>query len=607
MKGAWRTRQLPGEIAEAPGLEECKRSRAMKKRSGPATDWRGSVKSWSGGESVSEVPFAVLWWCWRGPARPPPFWPALSARHGLFAPAGQATTVVNCTIAKRCYYIKNKTKQTKVHESSLSSYGIVIFNTCVSDSPFCRNQDWSDLMARFVSSIIFLMLMATLIVGCGGGGGGANNSNVGGGGTISTYAVSGSVLSSSGSALPGATVTLSGASAITATTNASGAYTFTGAANGSYTLSISMSGYTFSPASISVVINGGNATVQNFVGTANPQTYSISGMVTGGGSALPGATMVLAGASTIFATTDANGAYTFTGIVNGTYTLSAVFAGYTWSPTSIQVVVNNGNVTGQNFAGTGNPQAYSISGTVSSGSLPLPGVTVTLTGLATRSITTGANGVYAFSGVANGTYTLSAGLNGYTFSPASAQVVVNNGSIIGQNFAGTANPQSTYSTITGTVTSGGSALPGATVELLDTLLTTTTNSSGTYTFSNVAGGTYTLSVYLNGYAFSPTSSTVILNGGLISVNFVGTASSQTYSISGTVANSGHIALSGATVKLSGSGSSITTTTNSYGAYTLSGVSSGVYTLSVTASGLNIFNNQQVTVTGNLTGVNFVAI
>jgi hypothetical protein len=380
-------------------------------------------------------------------------------------------------------------------------------------------------MARFICNVMCSLLVAALMAGCGGGGGsgggGSNNSNGGGGGTVSTYAVSGSVLSSSGTALPGATVTLTGSSASIATTDANGAYTFTGAANGIYTLSVSLSGYTF-------------------------------------------------------------------------------------SPTSIQVVVNNGNMAGQNFAGTGNPQAFSISGTVTSGSSGLSGATVMLTGASTFTTTTNVNGAYTITGSANGTYTLSVSLSGYTFSPTSIQVA--SGSyLVGQNFVGTANPHSTYPTITGTVTSGGSALPGATVELVGTLITTTTNASGTYTLTgNLASGTYTLSVYLNGYSFSPPSSTVVLNsGGLLMENFVGTASSQTYSISGTVANSGHIAISGATVKLSGSGSSITTTTNSYGAYTFSGVYSGAYTLSVNASGSTDFNIQQVTVTGNMTGVNFV--
>jgi hypothetical protein len=405
--------------------------------------------------------------------------------------------------------------------------------------------------------------------------------------------------------LPGATVTLTGASTITATTDANGAYTFTGAANGTYTLSVSLNGYTFSQNSIHVVVNNGNMTGQNFAGTANPQTYSISGIITGGGSALPGATVTLTGASTITATTNVNGSYTFTGAANGTYALSVSMSGYTFSPTSLQVVVNNGNLAEQNFSGTANPQTYSISGIVTGGGLALPGITVMLfNGSSVLTTTTDANGAYTFT-EGYGTYSLSASSPEYTFSPTSITEVVNGSYLVGQNFVGTINPQSTYSTITGTVTSGGSALPGATVELAGTLITTTTNANGTYTLTGVAKGTYTLSVYLSGYDFSPTSSTVVLNGGLLTENFIGSTNLQTYSISGTVANSGNIGLSGATVKLSGSGSSITTTTNSYGAYAFSGVDSGVYTLSVNYLGSTDFNIQQVTVTGNMTGVNFV--
>jgi hypothetical protein len=79
-----------------------------------------------------------------------------------------------------------------------------------------------------------------------------------------TYAVSGAVTTTSGAAISDVRVSNGSTSA---TTNASGQYTLTGLANGTYTLSPSLAGYTFSPSSQSVTVNGANVTGLNFTGT----------------------------------------------------------------------------------------------------------------------------------------------------------------------------------------------------------------------------------------------------------------------------------------------------------------------------------------------------
>jgi inhibitor of cysteine peptidase len=460
-------------------------------------------------------------------------------------------------------------------------------------------------MARFITNIVRLLLMTTLMGGCGGGGG-SNGNNGGDGGAASSYVVSGRVLSFTGSALPGVTVTLTGASTITATTGSDGAYTFVGAANGNYALSASLNGYTFSPASIPVVVNHGNMAGQGFVGAATSQsTYGISGAVTSGGSALPSVTVTLTGASTITATTGSDGAYTFAGAANGNYALSATLNGYTFSPASYPVVVNNGNVTGQNFIGTATSQnTYSISGAVTSGGSALSGVMMTLTGVSTITATTDSSGTYTFNGAANGNYALSASLNGYTFSPASNPVVVNNGNVTGQNFVGTATSQNIYS-ISGAVTSGGSALSGVMMTLTGaSTITATTDSSGTYTFNGAANGNYALSASLNGYTFRPASNPVVVNNGNVTgQNFVGTATSQsTFNISGTVT----AGFGGATLTLTGANTT-TSTIEWTGNYTFTGVSNGNYTLSVSMSGYTFAPTSIPVVVnnGDVTGQNFV--
>ena len=138
---------------------------------------------------------------------------------------------------------------------------------------------------------------------------------------------------------------------------------FTGLADGTYTLTPSRTGYTFSPTSQSVTVNGANVTSGvNFTATAIP-TYSISGTIspTAGGS---GATVKLSGAASASTTANSSGSYTFAGLANGAYTVTPSNAGYTFAPASQPVTVNGASVTGVNFTATAIP-TYSISGTIS--------------------------------------------------------------------------------------------------------------------------------------------------------------------------------------------------------------------------------------------------
>jgi hypothetical protein len=79
--------------------------------------------------------------------------------------------------------------------------------------------------------------------------------------TITTYSISGTITNGAG-----ATVTLSGTSSGSFTADSSGKYTLSGLSNGTYTVTPTRSGYTFSPASRSVTVNGANVTAVNFNG-----------------------------------------------------------------------------------------------------------------------------------------------------------------------------------------------------------------------------------------------------------------------------------------------------------------------------------------------------
>ena len=163
--------------------------------------------------------------------------------------------------------------------------------------------------------------------------------------TVTTYTITGTV-TVGGSALSGVTVTGSG-SLGSQTTDGSGNYSFTGVASGtSYTLTPSKAGYTFSPITASGTLTG-NAT-HNFTGTLN--TYTISGHVKVGGSALSGVTVTESG-SLGSQTTNGSGNYSFTGVASGTsYALTPSKAGYTFSPITASGTLT-GNTT-KNFTAT---------------------------------------------------------------------------------------------------------------------------------------------------------------------------------------------------------------------------------------------------------------
>jgi hypothetical protein len=163
-----------------------------------------------------------------------------------------------------------------------------------------------------------------------------------------SYTISGTISPSAGGS--GATVTLSGAGSATATANSSGAYTFSGLANGTYAVTPSKSGYTFSPTSQNATVNGANVTGISFTATAQA-TYSISGTITptAGGS---GASVALTGPAAANTTTNSSGNYTFTGLANGTYTVTPSNSGYTFTPANQSVTISNANQTGVNFTAT---------------------------------------------------------------------------------------------------------------------------------------------------------------------------------------------------------------------------------------------------------------
>jgi len=169
-------------------------------------------------------------------------------------------------------------------------------------------------------------------------------SNWVGGNIVSTFSISGST------GIAGTTVSYTGTSSGSVTSGVGGAYTIPGLAPGAYTITPTQTGYTFSPTSANETLTTSNITGVNF--TPAPTTFSISGNV-----GVAGVTVSYTGPSSGSVISGAGGAYTISGLANGTYIITPTLAGYIFTPTSTIVVVNGSNVTGTNFIGS---QYYSV-------------------------------------------------------------------------------------------------------------------------------------------------------------------------------------------------------------------------------------------------------
>lgn len=144
---------------------------------------------------------------------------------------------------------------------------------------------------------------------------------------------------------------------------------------------------------------------------------NISGAALIEGAALPGATIAIAGPQASTAVTDAGGAYSFTGVPVGAYTvtISGGPSDITFATSTVSVTVTNGGTATADFAGTYiRTAALAIGVTVDTGDGPegVPGVPIAVTGTESRNNPTGADGSFTFTGLRKGSYTIEIDVSG---------------------------------------------------------------------------------------------------------------------------------------------------------------------------------------------------
>ncbi len=251
--------------------------------------------------------------------------------------------------------------------------------------------------------------------------------------------------------LSGVTVQLTGVSSASAVTDDNGQYAFTGLRMGNY--SVEISGFDtdevgFSATAAAVTVGVGESKIVSFDGTYL-RTAGIMGRVSVEGEGLEGVTVSLSGgpdATDMTTMTDAAGQYSFAKLRAGDYAVG--ISGYDtddfeFEVTSQNVTVALGETANVPFEGV-LLRTSGVSGRVSVEGIGLADVMVTLSMADAEDMTamTDAGGLYAFSGLAAGDYTVAVALSdeqmaAYVFESTSMDVTVGDDETQIVNFEGT--------------------------------------------------------------------------------------------------------------------------------------------------------------------------
>ncbi len=394
--------------------------------------------------------------------------------------------------------------------------------------------------------------------------------------------------------IPGATVALNGTWGTT-TTNSGGSYTLGPVMNGTYTLFVNASGY--SSYAGPVVVHG--TTWDNVALKAvPPSTYTISGYVTdySTGAPLSGAVVNLTyyGSAVGTTTSNAQGQYSLTGVLNATYALSATLAGF--NPASLTVTVQGANVVQNISLSTLPPKAYYITGTVTDATThaAIKGAVVTLNATL-LSNTTNTNGVYLLSPVYAGIYTVACSASGYSTQTTAVTI-----STVALTVTFALNvppppPTPTYY-IQGTVLDASTQLPvsGANVVVSVTggsiVATAHASNSGDYAVTGLVNGTYDAVVGAPGY--HNTSLGFTIAGTSQAQNFfltpLGGGKVTYFAVQGLVLNASNgAAVSGVSITVSPLVG--TAVSGSTGTFLFPRVQDGNYSLMATAPGYAALN------------------
>jgi protocatechuate 3,4-dioxygenase beta subunit len=319
--------------------------------------------------------------------------------------------------------------------------------------------------------------------------------------------------SATGLNIQGATVSYSGPSSGQTATTSSGTYSVSNLNTGSYQITASKSGYQ-SQTKSGTVPAGGSLTA-NFQ-LVQLALGSITGRVTDAvsGAGVSGVSVSCSGAGSGSATSDASGYYTISGLVSGSYQVSASKSGYQ-SQTKSATLVAGGSAT-VNFQLQQQPVG-SITGrvTASVSGGGISGASVSCSGAGSGSATSDASGYYTISSLTPGSYTVSASKSGYQSQTKSAIVPAGGSATV--NFQLQQQP---VGSIKGRVTDvAGRGISKAFVSCTGAGSgSASSDANGNYTISGLVPGSYQVSASATGYDPSPVVTVSVPAGGSATAN-----------------------------------------------------------------------------------------
>ena len=397
--------------------------------------------------------------------------------------------------------------------------------------------------------------------------------------------ITGKVTNTAGAPISGASVSSGGNGAIT---GSDGGYTLQ-VPGGTSTLTAALAGYQSASESVTVTAGQSTQAATLQIQPLNPGNVTGS-VVNGSGQGLSGATVAAAGLTT---STAADGSYALNNLPAGQTTINASLTGFQSGSTTVTVVAATTTAAPAITLVSG---SGSITGSVrTTAGAAIAGASV---GYGGGTATTDANGNYTLTGVPVGTVQLVASASG--FQSVTQSVTVSGGATSTANFTLAAGAAT--GTVTGKITnaSSGAIVTGATVSWSGG--STTSNTSGIYTLTNVTAGTQNITAVKTGY-LSRTLAVGVTGGATSTLNVpIATAGK----ISVKVVTSSGAAVSGATITIKGGviATTVSGSSSSTGLFTTNWIPVGTYTVTVAKSGFTTQSKTTSVSSGVTTSLTF---
>ncbi|WP_428718919.1 carboxypeptidase regulatory-like domain-containing protein [Undibacterium curvum] len=321
--------------------------------------------------------------------------------------------------------------------------------------------------------------------------------------------------------------------------------------------------------------------------TPAKNTSSVKGRVVDQSTGQPivGASVTLNATVTQNSLTDSLGNFSFVNLPAASYAFAVIKSGYVSLNGSAVLAEGQAYDLGNIVMSQPNDTAR-LQGVVlnAAGNVPLAGVTVTISGAVTRSVTTDASGRYELIGLPIGSAVISTNFTGFQSASANVNVMAGQTLVFSPLlYANNQNVPGEIHFVGQVVASGqGTPLAGVSIVLSGTAaLSGNSNSQGKFDIQ-IPAGTYTATFSLAGYA-TVNRTFVAVPGSKVDASTVSLVPNLTKSsLAGRVLDTNGKAVNNATVQIVGS--QLLATTGVDGTYLITNIDAGNFSVRVSAVG-----------------------